>query len=144
VRGRLSTHTHVEESSEPTAEYPSLQLHFPSKSATSGISSRANFQWHFIQAKGLVHLPILRLLISEPLPRRYELAQLPSDHLLRYVHVLVELAIVDAELVADQLRCDGGGALLRADDGVLARWDAGVDLEGEDVRAYGCVSCLVL
>lgn len=80
-------------------------------------------------------LLILGLLVREAFPRGHELAQLAADHLLGHIDLLVELAVVDAELVADQLRRDGGGALLCADDRVLARGDPGVDLEGEDVGA---------
>ena len=86
-----------------------------------------------------IYLLILGLLVREAFPRGHKLAQLPANHLLGHVDLLVDLAVVDAELVADQLRRDGGGALLRADDGVLARGDLAVDFKGEDVGPW--VAC---
>lgn len=105
-------------------------------------SSQNTTPQHFFFASSLPLL-VLGLLIRKAFPCRHKLAQLPTDHLLSHEDLLVELAIVDAELVADQLRRDGGGALLCADRRVLARGDLAVDLEGEDVGPCLDVTWLV-
>jgi hypothetical protein len=53
---------------------------------------------------------ILRLRVTEPLPRRRELAQLVADHVLRYRELMVDLAIVNLKFEADEVGEDSSGA----------------------------------
>lgn len=52
-------------------------------------------------------------LIRKPLPRRHKLAQLPSHHILRNLHLNIALPIVNRKAESDEIRQHSRGAGLR-------------------------------
>lgn len=61
-----------------------------------------------------------------------ELPQLPSNHLLRNIHVRVRLPVVHRKLEPDEIRQDGYGTCARLDGGRAGGWGDGFG-EGKTV-----------